>query len=213
MSSVKNLTLQDPSKINEYTIFDNESNIFDNESTVFDNESTVFHDIPITTSLTSNLCELLLANVNVPSYNLTPDQIIWINEFIKASPSSFEKITSDIQSITFTGEMQLNNIPPLVKLFADIYYSGAINYNLVNPANIITFIKFTIDVFLTSKLVIIYGVKKEAIQALVDISLTLLSMNITNVTNIETEKETETDIQVIKSSSCFVSFLKILKFN
>ena len=198
MSSVNNLTLQDPSKINEYTIFDNESNIFDNES-------TVFHDIPITTSLTSNLCELLLANVNIPSYNLTPDQIIWINEFIKASPASFEKITSDIQSITFSGEMELSNIPPLVKLCADIYYSGAINYNLVNPANIITFIKFTIDVFLTSKLVIIHGVKKEVIQALVDTSLTLLSMNITNIT-------TETDIQVIKSSSCFLGFLNILKF-
>jgi hypothetical protein len=202
MSSVKNFTLQDPSKINEYAIFDIESNIFDNES-------TVFHDIPITTSLTSNLCELLLANVNVPSYNLTPGQIIWINEFIKASPASFEKITSDIQSITFRGEIELSNILPLVKLCADIYYSGAINYNLVNPANIITFIKFTIDVILTSKLVIIHGVEKEVIQALVDTSLTLLSMNITNVT---TERETETDIEVIKSSSCFVSFLKILKF-
>jgi hypothetical protein len=201
MSSVNNLTLQDPSKINESTIFDN-------ESTIFDNESTVFHDIPITTSLTSNLCELLLANVNVPSYNLTPDQIIWINEFIKASPASFEKITSDIQSITFNGEIEINNILPLVKLCADIYYSGAINYNLVNPANIIAFIKFTIDVILTSQLVIIHGVEKEVIQALVDTSLTLLSMNITNITNITTE----TDIQVIKSSSCFLGFLKIFKF-
>jgi hypothetical protein len=195
MSSVKNFTLQDPSKINEYAIFDN--------------ESTVFHDIPITTSLTSNLCELLLANVNVLSYNLTPDQIIWINEFIKASPASFEKITSDIQSITFRGEIELNNILPLVKLCADVYYSGAINYNLVNPANIIAFIKFTIDVILTSQLVTIHGVEKEVIQALVDTSLTLLSMNITNI---EIEKETQTDIQVIKSSSCFIGFLKILKF-
>jgi hypothetical protein len=202
MSSVKNITLQDPSKINEYTIFDDESNIFDNES-------TVFHDIPITTSLTATLCELLLANVNVSSYNLKPDQIIWINEFIKASPASFEKITSDIQSITFRGEIELNNIPQIVKLCADVYYSVAINYNLVNPANIIAFIKFTIDVILTEQLVIIHGVEKEVVQALVDTSLTLLSMNITNIA---TERESQTDIQVIKSNSCFVEFLKIFKF-
>jgi hypothetical protein len=202
MSSVKNINLQDPSKINESTIFDN-------ESTIFDNESTVFHDIPITSSLTATLCELLLTNVNIASYNLTPDQIIWINEFIKASPASFEKITSDIQSITFRGEIKLNNIPQIVKLCADIYYSGAINYNLVNPVNIITFIKFTIDVILTEQLVIIHGVEKEVVQALLDTSLTLLSMNIANIA---TERETQTEIHVIKSSSCFVEFLKNLKF-
>ena len=209
MTSSKILTLEHPSTTNETPIFDNETPIFNNETPIFDNESTIFDDIPLTTSLTVNLCELLLANVNVPSYNLTPDQITWINEFIKASPASFEKITSDIQSITSTGEIQLNNIPQIVKLCADVYYSGAINYNLVNPANIIVFIKFTIDVILTSQLVTIHGVEKEVIQTLVDTSLTLLSMNITNIT---TERETETDIEVIKSSSCFLGFFKIFKF-
>ena len=195
MSSSDNLTLNLPTKISE-------PNMLDNEYTIFEPNTHIFDSIPTTTSLTYNLYELLLTNINVPSYNLTPDQIIWIDEFIKASPASFEKITSDIKSITSTGEIELNNIPQIVKICADVYYSGAINYNLVNSSNIIAFIKYTINVILTSQLFIIPNVEKEVIQALVDTSLTLLSMNITNI---------ETEIQLIKSTSCFLGFLHFLK--
>jgi hypothetical protein len=181
MSSVQISTLQDPSQISEISIFDN---------------------LPFTTLLTNNLYELLLVNVNLPSYNLTNDQISWINEFIKNSPASFDKITSDIKSITATGEIELNHLPQIVKLCADVYYSGAINYNLVNSDNIIAFIKFTINVILNSQLIIIHGVDNEVVQALVDTSLTLLSMNISTI---------KTEIMEIKSSSCFIRFFQFFK--
>jgi len=188
MSHFDKLSLLDPSKIKEDNIFDNESNIFDN--------------LPID-FLTKNLSELLLSNLSIPSYNLTSEQIIWINEFIKASPASFEKITSDIKSITSTNIIEAKNIPQIVKLCADVYYSGAINYNLVNASNIISFIKYTIDVILTTKLYILPDVEKEVIKELVDISLTLLSMNINKM---------EDKLNEIKTSKGLIGCLKIFKF-
>jgi len=180
MSSVQILSLHNPSQLSETSIFDN---------------------LPIITKNTNNLYEVLLYNINVSSYHLTNDQIIWINEFIKASPASFEKIITDIKSISSTGEIELYHIPPIIKFCADIYYSGAINYKLVNCDNIIAFIKFTMNVLLNSQLIIIHGVEKEVIQTLVDTSITLLSMNITTV---------ETEMEEIKSN-CFIRFLQIFK--
>jgi len=146
-----------------------------------------------------DLSQLLLANVNAPSYNLTSAQINWINEFIAASPSSFAQITSDIKTISATGEVGLKNIPQIVKLIADIYNSGAINSKLVNPENTIAFIKFTLDVILSSPLLVIPDIEKEAIKELVDISLSLLSMNIGTM---------EAIIDEVESSACFTGCLK-----
>ena len=180
MSESNNLSLQEPSKINQSYIFDNE---------------------PPNSTIT-NIGDLLLSHIHLSCYQLSSEQIDWINIFIKSSPASFLKVTTDIQSITSTGEIGLNKIPQIVKLLADIYYSGAFNYNLVNPDYIITLIKFTIDVLLNSKILILPDTQKELIKELVDSSLTLLSMNISTI---------ETKIQVIKSSNCFIRLLQFLK--
>jgi len=182
MISFDNLNLQDHS-------ITNESNIFDNESKNL---------------ATTNLCELLLNNIHCLSYQLTSEQINWINEFIKYSPSSFYKIKSDISSITSSGVIGLNNIPQIVKLIADIYYSEANNNNLVNSEHIISFIKYTLDVMFNSQLLILPGIEKDIIIELVDTSLILLRMNINKI---------ESEIQKVKSSSCFVGFLRFLKMN
>lgn len=178
MISFDNLTLQDPSKIKESKIFDN-------------NEFNNF--------LTTNLRDLLLVNIHLPAYELSLEQINWINEFIKSSPACFDKIISDLQSITSSGEIELNNIPQIIKLLADIYYSGAINYNLVIPENIISFIKFTLDVMINSQLLILPTIEKEIIKELIDTSLSLLSMNINSI---------EENIKIIESSSSFFGCLK-----
>jgi hypothetical protein len=149
-----------------------------------------------------DLSQLLLANVNAPSYNLTSAQINWINEFIAASPSSFTQITSDIKAISATGEVGLKNIPQIVKLIADIYNSGAINSKLVNPENTIAFIRFTLDVIFSSPLLVLPDIEKEAIKELVDISLSLLSMNIGTI---------EAIIDEVESSACFTGCFKFFK--
>lgn len=187
MSSLKNLTLSDPSIINESNIFDNDFNILNNKS----------HH-----SSTKNLSELLLSNINIPSYQLTTEQIDWINQYIKLSPVSFEKISFDLQSISSSGLIELNKIPQIVKLFADIYYSGAINYSLINTSHIITFIKFTLDVLFDYQVLISPGIEKEVLKELIDISITLLSMNISYI---------EDNKKKLDTGNCLLALIKLFK--
>jgi hypothetical protein len=124
------------------------------------------------------LAKILLENIAVPAYGLSVEQRAWIQEFIKASPKSFEKIAEDIKTITADGKIDVHDIPAIVKLFADIYHSASTQVDLVNANNVISFIKFTLDVILDSKLLVLPEIEKKVIAALVDTSLSLLSMNI-----------------------------------
>jgi hypothetical protein len=146
-----------------------------------------------------NLVQLLLTNLNTPSYNLSQDQIYWINQFINASPASFAKVDADVTNLISDGKIGLQSIPQLVKICADIYSSGAISSNMVNSQNTIALIKFTLEVILTSQLIVMSDDDKEAIKRLVDISLSLLSMNIDSV------------IDSVETSKCFVGFLNLFK--
>ena len=129
----------------------------------------------------TNLAQVLLESIPLPAYQLTIEQKSWIQEFIRASPNSFEKIVADINAITADGKIDVHDIPVIVKLFADIYHSGAISTGLVNTKNVIAFIKFTLDVILDSKLLVIPDIQKKTIEAVVDASLSLLAMNIETI--------------------------------
>jgi hypothetical protein len=159
---------------------------------------TSFSDIINTTNSPNkvnfvlDLTTLLLVNVNTPSYNLTTEQINWINQFISASPESFIKITNDIKQITSTGKIGLENIPQIVHLCADIYNNDSVKVGITNPANIIVFIKFTIDTILESKYLILPDVEKELIKQLVDTSLNLLILNLNPI-----------EAEIKSMSSCF----------
>ena len=150
-----------------------------------------------------DLAQLLLSNVNIPTYNLTSSQIIWINEFIKSSPSSFATITNDIKNITSTGKIGLSQIPQIIHLCADIYSSEAIKNGLAHPENIIAFIKFTLDVILESKYLILPDTEKEMILILVDTSLHLLSMKLPTV---------EAEIVECESNPCCIQFMNFFRF-
>jgi hypothetical protein len=135
-------------------------------------------DSELKTALITDLAKILLENIAVPAYGLSVEQRAWIQEFIKASPKSFEKIAEDIKIITADGKIDVHDIPAIVKLFADIYHSASTQADLVNANNVISFIKFTLDVILDSKLLVLPEIEKKVISALVDTSLSLLSMNI-----------------------------------
>jgi hypothetical protein len=153
-------------------------------------------------SVTLDLAKLLLSNVNTPSYNLTQEQINWTNEFIKASPESFEKISDGFKNITSDGKIDLHDIPVIIKLLADIYNSESIKKGISNPNNIIAFIKYTIDVIFASKYLTLPDTEKEAVHKLIDISLDLLNMNISSVTSV---------LNIFKSSKCYHSFIGLFR--
>lgn len=150
-------------------------------------------------SVALDLTKLLLSNVDTPSHNLTQEQINWTNEFIKASPESFEKISDGFKNITTDGKIDLHDIPVIIKLLADIYSSESIKKGISNPTNIIAFIKYTIDVIFESKYFIIPDIEKEAIHKLIDISLDLLNMNVSSIES------------VFKSSKCYYSFIRLFR--
>jgi len=151
-------------------------------------------------SVALDLTKLLLSNVNTPSYNLTQEQINWINEFIVASPESFQKISDGFKNITNDGKIDLHDIPSIIKLLADIYNSESVKKGISNPSNIIAFIKFTTDVIFESKYLTLPDTEKEAIHKLIDISLDLLTMNLSTITS---------SLNVCKNSKCFQSFIAL----
>ena len=124
------------------------------------------------------LSEMLLANVNVPGYHLTEEQIEWINIFIQSSPESLSNIVDDIKKIISDGEINLHDIPVIVKLLADVYHSNIISHGLSNPFHIIAFIKYTMNVILDSPLFLLPNIDKKIMEKFIDSSLDLLSINI-----------------------------------
>ena len=125
-----------------------------------------------------NLSKLLLANMNVPEYHLTQEQIEWINTFIQSSPQALSNILDNIKNITSDGQINLHDIPEIVKLLADVYHSTIITEGLSNPSNIIVFIKYTIHVILDSPLFLLPNIEKQIMEKIIDSSLDLLSINI-----------------------------------
>jgi len=139
------------------------------------------------------LSELLLANINGPSYHLTSEQIEWINTFIQSTPEAFTNIVEDIKSITEDGKINLHDIPDIVKLLADIYHSTILREGLSHPSTIIAFIKYTISVIFDSPLFLLPNIEKQIIEKMIDSSLDLLSINIS--------LEAEPFSQVIRDAS------------
>jgi hypothetical protein len=132
----------------------------------------------VQTTFDKDLTQLLLQNLNVPTYNLTKDQINWIKLFIENSPGPLNDLQKDILSITTSGKIGLDNIPKIVKLCADVYKRISISQNICNSENIIDFIKYTLYVIINSKFVTLFDIKNEVIEKLIDTSLNLLSMSI-----------------------------------
>jgi hypothetical protein len=141
--------------------------------------------IPVTKKSLNDLVEILLESIPLPTYELTVDEMIWIQTFIKTSPLSIQKIATDIQEIIQDGKIDSHDIPAIIRLIADIYKSNAIKIEFINAQNIITLVKFTINVILQSELLILPNIEKKVIQSMINSSLELLSMKIDNIVEIK----------------------------
>jgi hypothetical protein len=143
------------------------------------------------------LSKLLLSNLNLSVYSFSDEQKQWIIDFISNSPASFEKITMDIQSIVDDNAIQINDIPKIVKLLADIYNNESIQKGVSNPAMILVFIKYTLDNLLNSKLIHLSDIEINTIESIINISIDLLNTNL---------EPMNTTVHLGKSSNCFFWF-------
>ena len=149
-----------------------------------------------------DLVQLLLKNVNVPSYKLTPDQIKWIGDFLNTVPAgAFDQIISDINTILKDGEINIKDIPSIIKMFADLVLSILTNANIIStPAYIVTFVEFIFYVLIDSNLIKLSDAEKNNIN---DFLKTILNLLITNL-NVVTQAEED-----CVKSKCWVSFSSI----
>lgn len=109
--------------------------------------------------------------------NLTPENIKWINEFIKISPGALKEAVEEISKLK-SGIYVIQDIPHIISIIAKIYHNTYVTKNMKNPQHIIAFVKFTLDSVLDSNLVHLPETEKDAIQFIVDKSLDLLSLNL-----------------------------------
>lgn len=175
-------------------IIDLSCNSLDNENFLPPND--------VNEDIYSNLSQILLSHVSIPSYQLSKEEIEWIQLFINISPSTFTKLTKDLLSITADGRIDLYEIPKIVKLLADIYYTDLKNSIQFDAKNIIKLIKFTIDVIIESPLLILPYAEKEVIKDIVEYSIFLLEMKVDTIDNIIDNIE-------VKSKNCWPKLARI----
>lgn len=140
-----------------------------------------------------NFSERLLQSIH--SYELKEDEKKWIIEFIQVSPECLSEIDDDIKLIILDGIIDLHDIPFLIKLFAVTYNSEMVKQDIVNSKYLITFIKFSLNVLLEPQFLILSKIEIDIVQKVIDTSLSLLTMNLENIGEIEKK--------IFKNTCCF----------
>ena len=137
----------------------------------------------------NRLIDVLLDNIDYTEFKLNEDEKKWIYKFINESPETFNELDTDIQNLTEDASIKIDDIPTIIKIVADTYYSAVcknenLNLNLnLNSNNLCILIKYTILVILDSRLLnLSTNDNKERLQNIIDSSMILLNMDL-HVTN------------------------------
>ena len=141
----------------------------------------------------NNFNERLLQSI--PSYKLDENEKNWIIKFIQSSQECFNNIEEELKCIISDGIIDLHDIPAIIKLFADVYYLETVKQDIVNTNNTINLIKFSLNVLLEPQFLLLSKCEIDIVQKVIDVSFSLLSMNLENIA--DTEKK------IFKNTCCF----------
>ena len=114
-------------------------------------------------------------------YNLSNQEMIWINAYIYSSPKSLKLVTYGINNIIKDGKIDIHDIPTIINMIATIYHTESIKNETVNQDNIITFVKFTLNIIIDSKFLLLPEIEKEIIEKIINSSLDLLKLNLNTI--------------------------------
>ena len=120
-----------------------------------------------------SIIELIETNINLPSFGLTDSEKTWIKLLITNSPTSFEPIDSFLNTFLSTESLNVENIPALVELFANVFNNVSIELNIANSHNVHATIKFIIDVLID--VIPLPYMEISVIKSITNSSLSLLS--------------------------------------
>jgi hypothetical protein len=127
------------------------------------------------------LIDTILDNIDYAEYKLTDYEKKWIYKFINESRETFIELNLDLQTITEDRYIEIDDIPTIIKIISDAYYLGACKNDIFNSDKLHVFIKYSIFVILDSELLILNrNVNKERLNNIIDSSIALLNMNLTN---------------------------------
>ena len=157
------------------------------------------------TSIT--LIHLIETNINLPSFELTNSEKTWIKLLISNSPESLAPIDSFLNAILSSGNLSVETIPELIKLFADVFNTISLEQNIANSHNVYVLIKFIMDIIID----IIPLSRNEVliIKIVAESSLSLLSTVLADALQVEEEKqdvskpeqvEPESEVSILDSS-------------
>jgi len=128
------------------------------------------------------LIDIILDNIDYDEYKLTDHEKKWIYKFINGSRETFIDLDLDLQTITEDRYIEIDDIPTIIKIISDAYYLGACKNDIFNADKLFVFIKYSIFVILDSELLVLNrNVSKERLNNIIDSSMALLNMNLTNV--------------------------------
>jgi hypothetical protein len=94
------------------------------------------------------LISLIKTNINLPSFELTEDEKIWINLIISNSPDSLAPLDSFLNNVLSSRNLSIENIPEMIQLFANVFNKISLEQNIANSHNIYVLIKFIMDVII-----------------------------------------------------------------
>jgi hypothetical protein len=127
------------------------------------------------------LIDTILDNIDYSEYKLTDHEKKWIYKFINESRETFIELDLDLQTITEDRYIEIDDIPTIIKIISDVYYLGACKNNIFNADKLPVFIKYSMFVILDSELLILNrNVNKDRLNNIIDSSMALLNMNLTN---------------------------------
>jgi hypothetical protein len=126
----------------------------------------------------TRLIHILLDNIDYDEYKLGDDIKKWIYTFINDYTEIFVQLDTDLHAIKEDRKIELANIPTIIKIIADTYYSKYCKDKYFNENNLYIFIKYTIVVILDTDLLILStNTNRENFINIVDSSMDLLNMN------------------------------------
>ena len=101
------------------------------------------------------LIHIILDNIDYDEYKLGNDIKKWIYTFINDYTEIFVELDTDLQAIKEDRQIELDNIPTIIKIIADTYYSKYCKSKYFDENNLYIFIKYTIVVILDTELLIL----------------------------------------------------------
>jgi hypothetical protein len=137
----------------------------------------------------NRLIDIILDNIDYAEYKLTNIEKKWIYKFINESHDTFIELDTDLQTITEDRYIEVDDIPTIIKIISDAYYLGAVkNADIFNSNHLCVFIKYTMFVILHSEILVLNrNVNKERLNNIIDSSMALLNMNLTNIDSSEND--------------------------